>query len=763
MKKILLTLLVGIFLISFASASITKDNHGVSMNTGGSADNYGWGEVIYIKKGITQLIAFNNSFSSTATTCFALDLKNYSQYTGSLSSHNCSFSNVPTFSNDTEVLLWTGGSGGTGNFNHVQVSASHPYVGTNVDWIRGILHHGGTPENYTNLIFEIENVWTEVAGEISLVTLDVPVNNTMYITSQILFNCTGQSYGSNLINNISLFINGERNYTKENGLTNFSNITIYRNLPNGKYNWTCHISDDSPNLIYAGNYTFSLSDFSENSLLFNTSSYETKYETFKLNISTIGGTLSNVKLNYNGTNYSITPTLVGSDYIFSSSLNIPLITTSGNKSFYFYWNLNDSHYTSSIKGQTINFTIFQLCNSSINNKFLNLTFKDEADNLFINATIPSSTWKYWLGTGSVNKTLSFSNNSLNYEYDFCLNVNESLTTTTNLQYASTDYPQRLFTDTLSLSNITMNKTLFLLGSADGIYVTFQLQNANTEQTISGVNVIGVRDIGGESTIVALGSTDDAGSVTFWLNPDYEHTFNFSKTGYTTFTTSIFPTQTSYTISLTSGVTTTSTDYTKGIYYSIQPKGDYLINNTNFNFNFTLNSSYWDVEQFGFGIYYSNGSIADSTSSTSNGGFISVNVNTLNSTTMRMNFYYIINSTSYNGTRTWYVENGGSSFSILNFFNDLKLYMDSGFFGIDNFGRILICIVIIVGLIGGMVMRYGVNNEAVILGMLFSVVFFLDIGIGLIPPLTFGGNSIPHFVTIALGLLCVGFLIKEEMR
>ncbi len=443
--------------------------------------------------------------------------------------------------------------------------------------------------------------------------------------------------------------------------------------------------------------------------------------------------------------YTLTPTLLGNNTIIFQ------LTYDGVK------------FNSSTYYQKVNPILFGLCNSTLTTKYLNISFKDEETNNFINASISSSTFYYYINDVTTNKTLTFSNNTNNFEYDFCSLNNETINIIYSIQYLQgTDYPQRVAQGTSLLTNITTNKTLYLLSSSDGIYVTFQVQNANTEQVINGVDVLGTRVISGEEITVAQGTTDSAGSVTFWLNPDFLHTFNFTKTGYSTYTTSIYPTQTSYTISLTSGSAEVSNDYTKGISYSIKPSGDYLTNNTLYNFNITINSTYWSLDEFGFYLYYGNGSLIDSTSSSSV-GTIGINANTLNTSYIKMNFYYTINSTYFNGTRTWYVDTGNNSFSILHFFNDLKLYMNAGFFGIDNFGRVLISIFIIVIVIGGIAIRYGIQNEAMLMGILFGIVYFFDVGVGLIPSVTFGGNSISHFATIAVGLLLAGFLIKEEMR
>jgi hypothetical protein len=91
-----------------------------------------------------------------------------------------------------------------------------------------------------------------------------------------------------------------------------------------------------------------------------------------------------------------------------------------------------------------------------------------------------------------------------------------------------------------------------LNSADGIYVTFI--TASTSNTpISGVDIEITRVLGGSTTTIFSGLTDSAGSVTIWLNPNYGHTITASKTGYTTNTQTIKPTQSQYTLTMETGL------------------------------------------------------------------------------------------------------------------------------------------------------------------------------------------------------------------
>jgi hypothetical protein len=371
-----------------------------------------------------------------------------------------------------------------------------------------------------------------------------------------------------------------------------------------------------------------------------------------------------------------------------------------------------------------------------------------------------------MGDGSIYKTYTFSNLTSNYNYGFCFSpetrpINAGIT----MQYASTDYPQRIYNPgTMTLTNSTTNITLYLLGSSDGLYVTFQVLNL-AGQTIEGVNVIATRTVGSTVTEVGNGLTDASGLVTFWFNPDFSHTVTFTKTGYDTFTTTLFPTQSSYTITM-GGTTTTNNDYSQGISYFINPARDFLDNYTLYNFNFTINSDYWQLQGFGFSLYYGNHTlIGTNTSTVDTGGIVSLsNINTsFGQTNIYMNYFYLINGNYTNLSRSWLIQpTYGRNFSIWNFFQDLGIYIDSGFLGFDNFGKILLSFVLLVLISGGVAYNYGLRSEAAIMGIIFGVIFLLDVGLGFIPRIQIGSiTAVPNFLTIVAFLLLIVFVIKEE--
>ncbi len=592
----------------------------------------------------------------------------------------------------------------------------------------------------------------------SAITLNYPVNNNITLNQNVTFNCSFDSPQG--ISNLSLWTNStgtwQINQTIElSGTMNSTEFIVY-NLPNNYILWTCsgYNQDNNNNFFANTNRTLQVTSYIESNLTYNTSTYETKSEKFSINITKREGlSLTNPKLIYEGTSYTTSSITNGDEIELYKTIDIP--TGVNTNSFYFNFTI-DKEYSTSNTTQSSVITNFILCNATYPTKFLNITFKDESDNSQINATIPTSTFNYYLGSGSVNKTYSLINNTENFEYDFCATPNQTLNVIPYVQYAKESYPQRIWNPTIqSYSNVTTNQILYLLSSTDGIYTTFQVLNPN-DQAVSGVTVTATRIIG-ESTIqIGVGETSSSGTVTFWVNPDFLTTFTFEKSGFETVTYSDFPTQASYTITFGS-IDEPAEDYTRGIVTYINPKQSELFNNTEYVFSFNVTSSYWDLDSFGFNLRLANGSIVGSDSSTTSGSPAEFSYNVNNQSIIYMDYYWIINGTELTGTRYWIITNTElTGWSIKTFFTDLTLYLDSGMFGLDDFGRILIVFMILFISTGIVSYKFGLTSPMSVASMIFAIVFFFDIVVGLIPEI----RGIDHLLTYLAGIVLVGLIIKE---
>jgi hypothetical protein len=132
----------------------------------------------------------------------------------------------------------------------------------------------------------------------------------------------------------------------------------------------------------------------------------------------------------------------------------------------------------------------------------------------------------------------------------------------------------------------------------------------------------------------------------------------------------------------------------------------------------------------------------------------------------MVYYYTVNGTNITyPLRTWIISSSyGRGFSIFRFFEDLNTYISAGLFGFDNFGKYFIAVIILILVVGGLSMRYGVVSEPALMGIVFGVVLFLD-QVGFIPSrITVGDiTSIPHFITFITAFILFIMIIREEMR
>jgi hypothetical protein len=273
--------------------------------------------------------------------------------------------------------------------------------------------------------------------------------------------------------------------------------------------------------------------------------------------------------------------------------------------------------------------------------------------------------------------------------------------------------------------------------------------------------------GSSQVFVASGTTGGSGSLTFFLNKNYVHIINFTKTGYTQYTFNEAPTQTTYTITMGSSASSAE-DYRQGIRLSKTPINSSVEENSVNDFTFTISSDKYTLVNFTATLYFGNGTLIGSDSSTTGtGGTITFsNVNVTNQS-IYMYYNWSINTSTLNGVYYWInSRTEGREFSIWNFFKDFNDYTSEssgGLFGLDNFGRGLLAVIFIVLVVGTMGYRYGIQSEPMVLGMIFGIVLFLDTMNFIPKPDILGIAPLDNFLTIITALILIGFVIREEMR
>jgi hypothetical protein len=503
------------------------------------------------------------------------------------------------------------------------------------------------------------------------ITLKSPANGTYYfLGTNTTFNCSARSDANINLTNLSLYIDGIRNFSNLtfSDTTNdiAGNITPSVNLTAGSHNWTCYACDSDNTCTMEANRTIVATGII--SVNYNATVYETSTQAFSINASDL---LSAV-IYYDGTPYTATIEGSSTNQVARVNISIPLVTsgylydgaTLQNKTF--YWNISGlggvSYEPSIPYNQSVNQILIFPCNATNTRKIVNLTFKDEVLLSQMNATMDSSTWYYSMSYGAVNRSFTYTNSSHVYDYTFCdLPVfpttirSKDLQVWAELKYShssSGTFPQRTYWLTnVSMYNGTMyNYTLYLLNYNNGVTSSYQVITVGN-QVIPGAYIKIERYIGSTLTKIAEGTTDSAGTVTFFLNPNYQHTITVSKTGYLSQVVYIYPSQSTYTITMG---TTSNLFYPnntiEGItYYKWPPSG--MITYGMYNFTFEVYSRNLNIYNCSFNITYRNGTLINSStgcndSTPNHGGVISMMVNTsaLKDNRIIGGYYYMMNST-----------------------------------------------------------------------------------------------------------------------
>ena len=455
------------------------------------------------------------------------------------------------------------------------------------------------------------------------INLTYPGDNLKTTESLLNFNAThGITYGN--LTNTTLYVWYANSTVLDTNVTTFSGFetinatnTTVQSIPTGTgFLWnyyTCGVnnSDGGTGCTFAdANRTFDTGYVNYGTHYENVT--ESSATFFQQNI-TVGTTsvLTNVTFVYNGTTYNASSTLItGANYSLNYSMNaVPLIVNGNQQQKYWYFSFNLDNVITNTTGinQSVDKMQLNYCNSSLTQNYINITVYDETDSTKItNTTVDSSTWYYWETTGdkSINRTLSYTNTTGSDEHSFCfIPAYDSIKTDLTFKYAKTGYPQRTYTvNNLALTNTSTQSSLYLLATADGIYSSIAVTNL-FGGPISGVDVLIEREISGSYVTIGQATTDDSGLVTFWVNPDYLHRLTASKTGYTTTTVSIQPSQSLYTLTLsdTSSGNANYTSEVAGVMAIVRPPSGFISNGTT-NFNLTLTASKSNLENCKFDLF-----------------------------------------------------------------------------------------------------------------------------------------------------------------
>jgi hypothetical protein len=639
-------------------------------------------------------------------------------------------------------------------------------TGSGVDWTTSndISDWGGTSS--------FKEINLKLFGEPSIsvtTTLNSPGDNTNLVNSSVEFNATATPSSIDLRNaTLNIWFDNETLFNATtNTITNTTNVPTWNitNFQIGNYHWNvfaCGTNDTKEDCDWANSnrtFTWGIGDISTDTIA---TVYETESTQYNISFNVSSGTPT-ANLYWNGTKYTGTGTSLGSN---NWRFAVDLVVAIGDGTKNFFWEIINGGlgHNETLATQTVGVTNISLCGSPYTVNFYNFTYQNETvARETVGATVVESLWQFWLGTGSVKKNISYSDTSEKLSHSFCgTPPDRTFNLDLSYSYDNAESSQRTFNPaTTTISNVTTNTTLFLLPTADGQATTFQVVNI-VDQPIEGATVTLARS--GFGT-VSQTNTGASGTTTVFLNPNLEYALTVLRTGFTTFqTTQTFPTN-SFTVTLGGGVNASinTSDYTAGVAYDFGPKIRPLANNTYYNFNFSMTSSNWIVSSFAMYVRNESGFLLGSNISTENAGTVWLNLSTGNHSKLTAEGYWIIQGEQQNRTTTWQVVNeGDTSFSILQFFSDLKRFVTTGFFGLDDFGLRLIVFVTILLFAGILSFRFGLTSPIAIAGLVFAAVVFFDVGVGLI---SFSSESkiIEHFPSIFAGLILIAIGIAEVRK
>lgn len=245
--------------------------------------------------------------------------------------------------------------------------------------------------------------------DVPVININGPSNNTVYLSSSpAILNWTSSAQTNNLTNT-SLYFNGGLNQTITlNALTNTTEI--YKTLGSGNYSWFVQ-SCNAIGCTNSSNYSFSVSNWKTDVLAGPLTSTPGATELFFLTLNTTSGlSVTNANFVYNGTIYTADINNYATQINLTKSITIPGLT--GFRNYFFNFTLSDSTSGISNSGNLTVFSIFSGNCTTYNQTLYNFTIKDE-QNL---TQLPSAIVNSSLNVQIYDKTRTtlYSNFSNNY-------------------------------------------------------------------------------------------------------------------------------------------------------------------------------------------------------------------------------------------------------------------------------------------------------------------------------------------------------------
>jgi hypothetical protein len=549
-----------------------------------------------------------------------------------------------------------------------------------------------TDNNWTTIevdqssIFEEAMVWA-IPYYNRTVNLVSPIDSFKSIGNNINFSCTvnASSLTPTQLTNISLYTDSTGPWkvnqtTVVTGFSNFSTFNVtFETVQSVK--WACQACDTDSDCDFSStNRTVYIDGSAVNTsvISYNQSSYETKREVFNVNVSWNNVTYSSMNATFYYDNIRYLPISNKSNTnttAFRVAVDIPLVSTKQNYSFYWMINLTDSlsnsyYVNSSIYQQTVSPIYFQRCNDTITRPYLNITFYDEITSVNSAEQLVFGT-NYSIGnfSSTVRKQLNFDSGAeLNQSYMYCFfPTNESiLLENFNIRYGAITATPPIAERTSSYSTYALpNSTqtnLSLYSLSSGNFITFTIQD-NTGSILSDVETRITTLVGGtKSTTVGIDYTDTSGQVVFYLSSLVDYTLYLNKSGCISKAVTLRPTYSAFTYQMDCGtggvpLILPYIGTAEGITYRSTPPSGVIVGDTEFGLRvystkYNINEIRLELMNMNFSLIEGHTKAVDNITCYPQDCMINFTSNVSDGSNLKGR--YLVNITVFNGSTTmWY--------------------------------------------------------------------------------------------------------------
>ena len=333
-----------------------------------------------------------------------------------------------------------------------------------------------------------------------------------------------------------------------------------------------------------------------------------------------------------------------------------------------------------------------------------------------------------------------------------------------IKASSSNYPERQLVDVNVSNTTTTIVNIYLINETLGFEKTFNIVSTDGLAPIENVRSVFTRTVNVTKQIIAEETSDFAGQIVLDLDSNVPYTINFSHVNFEDRTIILEPKLSSYVIQMVSTVGAYNQSVHEGIRYRFDPSNTVLNNDTEYNFTFTLNSTIWPLTNCTLRLF--NGTILmnETSSFTSTSCFISIGRNTSSMTDITAQGIYELDSqfefTVSQNYKVIFTYVG--QFSLKNFLDDLSGFAMAGF---DDFGRMILALIVIFIITAFAAQKTGFTNPEVLIFLviaqvwLFSSVNWLFLDFAPIP--TVAGFDLKKYIIAILVTMAGGAFVMKK--